>query len=108
MEMALMVPPETWVSASGEQLDHQRIADVMLLVRACDNALGRAERPHNANGFTQTPAQNANAVLEKYMPEQIDAVLRRVMECRSHPAVPPTTEALLPRFAELVEKLWRG
>jgi hypothetical protein len=101
LQQSLMIPDEVWTRPSGQKMEYEEIRQIMLLVRACDGALGRPERPHNSNGFTQMLVQNAWRIVTEFSPEQIDSIVRGIMACRSHPAIPPTTEQLLPKFKEI-------
>lgn len=109
-QYALLIPTHIWEKEDGTKLTHEEINDVMTLIRGCDNALGKPERPANESGFTQQLARSAFAVLQEFPADQVERILRKIVESRGHPALPPTTEQLLApgaggksKFAQLAD-----
>jgi hypothetical protein len=115
MQFALQIPESVWVKEDGGQMAHDEIGQVMMLIRGCDNALGKPERPQNDRGFSCTLARCALAVVKEFTPDQRDAILKKLLSARGNPAIPPTTEQLLARgangksrFSELAPILMKG
>jgi hypothetical protein len=115
MQFSLQIPESVWMRDDGSQMAHDEIGQVMMLIRGCDNALGKPERPQNDRGFSRTLACCALAVVKEFGPEQREAILTKLLAARGNPAIPPTTEQLLAlgpsgrsRFGELAPILMKS
>jgi len=107
MQQSLLIAPSTWRKPDGTVMAHDQIQRIMLLVNSCDRALYRPERPANDQGYPETVVLDAWRVLQEFLPDQLEHVLKEVVKRRGHPSIPPTTEQLLPRFRELAAALMK-
>lgn len=114
LQFALEIPESVWEKEDGKQMEHDEIGQVMLLIRGCDNALGKADRQQNNRGFSQTLVRCALAVVKEFTQDQREAILLKLLKARGNPVIPPTTEQLLAvgpsgrsRFSELAPILMK-
>lgn len=105
-QVSLFLPPEWFAKPDGQAMSTAETQSVMMVIRAFDGALGRSERPETELGYTQTLISDAFGVLTKHPPELIRTIAEAVLDLRenlrSHPAIPATTEQLLPQFDQVV------
>lgn len=88
--------PGVTVPMTSEETKH-----VTILVHSLDRALGRQERSPSDDDWPDTLIADAFQVLAKFSPDRIEAVCRKILLSRGHPALPPTTEQVLPKFGEV-------
>lgn len=101
---ALFLSPDVLVDAAGQPLSSETVRRYSYLVRVCDNALFRGERP--AHRHTASMVANALPVLAALTDEQIAATGRTLALHRGHPLLATLhTEQLLPEFREIAGKL---
>jgi hypothetical protein len=104
MQQALEIPGENFKDGEGQPLSSDEVKRVMWLIRACDNALFKPERPNF--GFRGELVANAAEIVRRMLDEEIDAVCRKVARNRAHPAlIGMTTEKLLPGFGQMAGQL---
>jgi hypothetical protein len=106
-QQSLLIDEGMLVDGEGQPLPPETVKRVTRLIVACDNALFHEVR--SQFGYTEGLIQSALMVLNRFTDEEIDSVCRTVALRRHHPALNGlTAEKLLPRFADIAQKLGGG
>lgn len=103
---ALLLNSELFVTPEGVAMDPESVRRINLLVRSVDNALGRPGRePHS---FSEGLVQDAFQVVGAWRDRDLEDTCRKLLEFRDHPALPKTTEQILPRWSEIARNITLG
>lgn len=94
--------PADWMATDGKAWDAAHARQVMLVIRALDNALGLPARPATESGYSQPLLADASALVQKEGWEAISLVAESLIGMQ-HPLIPKSTERLIERWAEVKE-----
>lgn len=101
---SLLMPAEMFRRRDGQPLNSAEIQRVMVLVRSLDNALGRSVQRAN-HEYTEGLIADAYELQDGSTDEQLNQLVMLVFNHRDHPAMPKTTEQLLPDAKDLWAKI---
>ena len=96
---ALLLDDSLFMRPDRNQMDPDEVRRVRLLIRTLDNALGQPAR--QAHQFGEGLIQDAYTVIKAVCDRDLVAVCRQILSHRGHPAMPKTSEQILPRWQEV-------
>ena len=103
-QLGLLVDRDKFKLPDGSTASSDQCESAILLIHACDSALGLPDRQVNDASLGEAVVRDALKLLSTRQSAEVDAVIGAVLELTElggHPMLPQTTDDLLRRFEDV-------